>query len=338
MAVLQKLASEWQYFLGGRRTPCKIASTLKKTTQKMAYKKIDKEFCLSDDSVNCYGYRLLTSGLKLERFNPPIGFLMHNREAGVAVRWEDLVVRDGCLFGRPSVNETAFPDLAKQIEEGFYAAASVGHIVALKMTDDDSQKIEGQTGPTVLEWFPREISIVDIPGNYNAIAQLYDEADNLLHDLSDNLKSITMPKASIELEALGLPNLSADATVEQVQEAIRDLVAKAKRVDEAEKALHELQEQTNRDKVDALLKAALDAHKINAASAEKLKADYGGEPEKLAALLEDMPAQQTIAQRLNTDIPEEYRDKTWAELYATGKLKALKKNFPEYYKELCEKR
>ena len=72
----------------------------------MAYKKIDKEFCLSDDSVNCYGYRLLTNGLKLERFNPPIGFLMHNREAGVAVRWEDLVVRDGCLFGRPSVNET----------------------------------------------------------------------------------------------------------------------------------------------------------------------------------------------------------------------------------------
>ena len=39
--------------------------------------KVGKEFLLTDDSVNCYGYRLLTSGLILEKFNPPIGFFMH---------------------------------------------------------------------------------------------------------------------------------------------------------------------------------------------------------------------------------------------------------------------
>lgn len=303
----------------------------------MAYKKIEKEFCLSDDSVNCYGYRLLTSGLQLERFNPPIGFLMHNREAGVAVRWEDLVVREGCLYGKPSVNETVFPDLAKQIEDGFYAAASVGHIVALKMTDDDGYKLEGQTGPTVLKWFPREISIVDIPGNYNAIAQLFDEADNLLHDLTDNFLT-DMNKATIEVEALGLPNLSADATVEQAQEAIRDLIAKANRVDVAEKELKDLREQTNQKEVNALVDAALTAHKINAASADKLKADYAQNPDGLKALLDAMPAQQSIVDRLHADVPEEYKGKTWQELYASGKLAALKKDYPEYYKELCAKR
>lgn len=302
----------------------------------MGYKKIDKEFCLSDDSVNCYGYRMLTSGLQLKRFNPPIGFLMHNREAGVAIRWEDLVIRENCLYGKPAVNVTVFPDLAKQIEDGFYAAASVGHIVALKITDDDEYKIDGQTGPTVLEWFPREISIVDIPGNYNAIAQLFDEADNLLHDLTDNLNN--MNKNVIEVGALGLPNLAADATAEQVQEAIRNLIATAQRAENAEKALAALQEKTNAKEIQTLIDTALAAHKINAASAEKLKADYAQNPDGLRALLDAMPAQQTLADRLKTEIPAKYQGKTWAELYKDGSLADIKENYPDLYKELLEKR
>lgn len=302
----------------------------------MGYKKIDKEFCLSDDSVNCYGYRMLTSGLQLKRFNPPIGFLMHNREAGVAIRWEDLVIRENCLYGKPAVNVTVFPDLAKQIEDGFYAAASVGHIVALKITDDDEYKIDGQTGPTVLEWFPREISIVDIPGNYNAIAQLFDEADNLLHDLTDNLNN--MNKNVIEVGALGLPNLAADATAEQVQEAIRNLIATAQRAENAEKALAALQEKTNAKEIQSLIDTALAAHKINAASAEKLKADYAQNPDGLRALLDAMPAQQTLADRLKTEIPAKYQGKTWAELYKDGSLADIKENYPDLYKELLEKR
>ena len=83
-------------------------------------KKIDREFLLTDDSVNCYGYRLLTSGLQLDRFDPPIGFFMHEREQGVAVRWEDLTVRDNALYGKPVVDDSRFPDLVKQIEDGFY--------------------------------------------------------------------------------------------------------------------------------------------------------------------------------------------------------------------------
>lgn len=302
----------------------------------MGYKKIDKEFCLSDDSVNCYGYRMLTSGLQLKRFNPPIGFLMHNREAGVAIRWEDLVIRENCLYGKPAVNVTVFPDLAKQIEDGFYAAASVGHIVALKITDDDEYKIDGQTGPTVLEWFPREISIVDIPGNYNAIAQLFDEADNLLHDLTDNLNN--MNKNVIEVGALGLPNLAADATAEQVQEAIRNLIATAQRAENAEKALAALQEKTNAKEIQSLIDTALAAHKINAASAEKLKADYAQNPDGLRALLDAMPAQQTLADKLKTEIPAKYQGKTWAELYKDGSLADIKENYPDFYKELLEKR
>ena len=211
----------------------------------MAFQKIDREFCLTDDSVNVYGYRLLTGGLQLDTFNPPIGFLMHKRELGVAVRWEDFRTEVGKLYAKPVVNTTLFPDLAQQIEDGFYSAASVGHIVAVEVSDDPALRLEGQTGPTVTKWFPRECSIVDIPGNYNALAKLYDESDGVLQDLSDNINSgdntptneNNMDKPMILVAEMNLPNLSADATPEQAHVVLQDLVAKATRVDAAEKEL-----------------------------------------------------------------------------------------------------
>lgn len=306
-------------------------------------KKIDKEFLLTDDSVNCYGYRLLTSGLQLDRFDPPIGFFMHNREQGVAVRWEDLTVRDNALYGKPVVDDSRFPDLVKQIEDGFYSAASVGHIVALSMSEDPALRIDGQTGPTVTEWFPRECSIVDIPGNYNAVAQsrLFDENNNVLMDLSDKQTHSIMTEKAITLEALleiGLPNLVAESTTEQAVQIIRDLVAKAARTATAEAALQSLQAQVVADKVNSVVDKALADHKVNAVMAEKLKQDYATNPEGLEALVAAMPAQTTISNQLKAeDLPQKYQGKTWHDLYMQdGALEDIKKNYPSFYEKLVK--
>ena len=149
----------------------------------MSFKKIDKEFCITDNSVNSYGFRLLTEGFQRDRFNPPIGYLMHNREGGVAVKWEDFRLEGDKLWARPVVNTLKYPSLADEIEAGFYNAASVGHIIALEWTDDQAMKLAGQTGITVTKWFCRECSIVDIPGNYNALAEVYDKDENSLANL-----------------------------------------------------------------------------------------------------------------------------------------------------------
>lgn len=301
----------------------------------MALKKIEKEFCLSDDSVNVYGYRLLTSGLQLDRFTPAIGYLMHNREEGVAVRWEDFRIEAGQLFAKPVVNESAFPHLAQQIEDGFYNAASVGHIVALKMTNDEAFRLEGQTGPTVTEWFPRECSIVDIPGNYNAIAKLYDEADNLLHDLSDISipNNNNMDKPTIELAALGLPDLAANATAVEVQQRIRDLVAEAAKVPGLTKELNDLKAEMQSGKVQAILDKGLADRKLTNEMATKLKADYAGNPEGLRALVDTLPA-QTLVSTQTKEIPDKYQGKTYRDLYLSGELEEVKKNYPDLYDQL----
>lgn len=304
----------------------------------MAYKKIDREFCLTDDSVNVYGYRLITSGLQLDRFVPAIGYLMHDRQRGVAVRWEEFRTEQGRLYAKPVVNESAFPELAQQIEDGFYSAASVGHIVALEMSDEEGSRLEGQTGPTVTKWFPRECSIVDIPGNYNAIAKLYDEADNVLHDLSDNLNRMTdMTKPTIEVAALGLPDLSADATAEEARNKVRDLVAEAAKVPELQKELDGLKRQASTGKVNAIMEKALADGKVTKEMSEKLKQHYADNPDGLEALVATMPRQTIITPKGGAavnGVPEKWRGKTWRELYTTNQLGALKAECPEYYEQL----
>lgn len=305
-------------------------------SDKMAYKKIDREFCLTDDSVNVYGYRLLTSGLLLERFCPAIGFLMHNRERGVAVRWEDFRIEQGCLYAKPVVNESAFPELAQQIEDGFYSAASVGHIVAIEMSDDPKKKLEGQTGVTVTKWFPRECSIVDIPGNYNAISKLYDEADNVLHDLSDNINRYNnMNRLTIEPAALGLPNLADNATVDDIKTAIADLAAKAGQADRLQQELDDLKSTTARERIDAALKKGLDERRLTKELADRLRADYADNAEALETLVASMPRQTIVTTTLAaTDVPSKYQGKTWRDLYLTGELADIKKNYPDLYDKL----
>ena len=313
--------------------------------------KIEKEFRLSDETVNCYGYRLLTSGLMLERFNPAIGFLMHDRERGVAIRWEDLEVREGALYGKPVVNETEYPNLAKEIEDGFYAAASVGHIVALELSDDPQLKMEGQTGPTVTKWFPRECSIVDIPGNYNAVAlgKLYDEKnDQVLIDLSDNTNQNENKMEKVitiaTLLSLGLADLTAESSSEQVMDALKDLAAKAARVDEAEKKCNDLvaemaamKEKAAAEKVEAILKKGLADHKLTKELADALKADYATNPEGLEKLVAAMPKQATVALHLKAgEVPEKYAGKSYNDLYANGELEKVKKEYPGLYAKLRE--
>lgn len=326
----------------------------------MAFKKIEKEFCITDDSVNVYGYRLLTSGLMLDRFKPAIGFLMHNREGGVAVRWTDFRIEGDKVFAKPVVNESRFAHLRQEIEEGYYDAASVGSIVALELSNDDSMKVEGQTGPTVTKWFPREVSIVDIPGNYNAVAEdaeslsydtsfvafsglskLFDNNDRLLLDLVDynnkhniNQKLNKMDNSTVRLEDLKLPGISGSMSINQINGVIEDLVAKASRVDEAEKAYADLKASVAKEKVTSIIEAGMKARKLTKEVADQLAKDYSGSPEQLQSLVDAMPAQQLVTDHKGEDIPERYKGRTYNDLYVSGELEEVKTKYPAYYETL----
>lgn len=294
-------------------------------------KRINREFCLTDSSVNCYGYRLMTDGLELDRFRPAVGFLMHDRAKGVAVQWTDFRREGDALYATPLVNDAVFPGLAEQIEEGFINAASVGHIVALEMSDDPADKLPGQDGPTARRWFPREVSLVDIPGNYNALGRLYDDAGNVLHDLAARrqagARAGMTPAELIDALAADLAPLALD-----------DLRRRAGLADALQAELDALR--TERDEADA--RAALDRavadHRLGPDLTEALLPDYKARPQALRALLDKMPPRRAVPAPAPAPPGQDLAAIPWDDLDRRGLLPRLKAERPDVFEQKLRER
>ncbi|AOW09512.1 phage protease [Flavobacterium gilvum] len=316
-------------------------------------KKIDREFCITDDSVNVYGYRCLTSGMLMDEVKKnPIGFKMHNRDNGIVVRWEDFRIDGDKVYAKPVIN-LAHPEgenIVSEIENGFLNAASVGRIVCLDASDEKSLMLPGQTGLTITEWFPREISLVDIPGNYNALANLYDIDDNELN-LSDFVKPKPNEMSKILLTAAMLTalNLSDKYSDDDATKAFQDLVDLAKKVPGLEKDLADKTTAlTNKEKElddlkadnvakevqDLLAKGEADKKLTKEVSA-KLGESYKTDPKGLKDLIDAMPAQTLITDQLgdNKDMAE-FIGKSWDDLYQSNKLETVRTQFPDLYEKL----
>ncbi|MBX9808635.1 MAG: hypothetical protein K2X95_12680 [Flavobacteriaceae bacterium] len=311
------------------------------------FKKIDKEFCLTDESVNVYGYRCLTSGLQLDEVKKnPIGYFMHQRDNGVVVRWEDFRVDGAKVYAKPVIN-LSHPEgenKANEIENGFLNAASVGRIVCLEASDDKAFKMKGQTGPTVTKWFPREISLVDIPGNYNALANLFDENDQELN-LADFVKpkKENMSKIILAASVLTALNLSDNASDGDLNNAIQDLLDRANKSNELAKNLADVTAEfdafkttaTSKEVADLVAKGIADK-KLTKDLADKLSVDYSTNPVGLKSLLDAMPAQVSVVDALADKTKEalEFEGKSWDDLYAADKLETVRTKFPSLYEKL----
>ncbi len=309
------------------------------------FKKIDKEYCITDDSVNVYKYRCLTAGFQLDEVKKnPIGYHMHNREKGVVVRWDDFRIDGDKVFAKPVVN-LSHPEgqsIADQIEAGFLNAASVGKIVVLEASSDKNLMLPGQEKPTVTKWFPREISLVDIPGNYNALANLYDKDDNELN-LSDleNFTIINMKNtldAAVIFAALNLKDGDEGAVVD----AINNLIDKADKADEYKDLLDAKELELKTVKAETVTKEVADliaggktSKKLTNALAEKLSKDYAENPSGLKDLIDTLPAQVLVTEQENAG---KYDGKTFDDLYSSGELETVKNEFPDLYIKLRDEK
>lgn len=311
---------------------------------------------MTDDSVNVYGYRLLTSGFLIDRVKKnPIGYVMHNRDGGVVLRWEDFRVEGDKVFAKPVIN-LAHPrgeQTADEVENGFLNAASVGRIVALEASDSPDLMLEGQTGVTVTKWYCKEISLVDVPGNDNALAELYDDQDNLLNlaDLSDLLipKSDNMSKLLVAAPVLAALNLSDKSSQEEFDNAIADLADRAAKADKAIADLADMtavntQLKTQNDQLLADQKAAKVASLIDKGKADKklteklattLADQYKDNPEGLEAVLADMTPVVSVTEQIKEggDLGD-YAGQTWDDLYRADKLEEVRQKHPDLYEKL----
>lgn len=162
-----------------------------------------KRIILSDSSLNRNGYRVLTSGLKIEAFKQnPVMLYMHLRDEGSPLwgnykaigHWEDIQIDGDKLSAIPVFDMV--DDLSKEVaakyEAGTFSAASIGiRIIATSANKD--LLLPGQTRETITEAEIMEASIVDIPANANAV-RLYDRSSSAL--LAAGVDTLSVPELS----------------------------------------------------------------------------------------------------------------------------------------------
>lgn len=186
-------------------------------------KKATKRIIITSESVNYYGFRVLTDGVDLVQFDKnPLMLWMHQRAFGTS---KDIILGLGNVI---ELRREVHPELGKVItglpafdstdefamriyekyENGSYRMASAG-LIPRDWSDDPELILAGQRGETLVKSVLQEVSLCDIGGNDDALQiALYNEANERI-ELSlkgENaaIPLITNPKINNEMKLIQL--------------------------------------------------------------------------------------------------------------------------------------
>ncbi|WP_103915122.1 HK97 family phage prohead protease [Xylanibacter ruminicola] len=184
---------------------------------------------ISNSSLNSYGTRVLTEGLDISQYEKnPVLLYMHQR--GKVIGYVTDIKREGDdLTGELVFDEVT--DLSKQckaqFEKGSLRMVSMGADI-LELSEAPEHIVQGQTRPTVSRSKLREVSVVDIGSNDDALRLTY-EGKTLelgaglecglpaLKETTDAAKPLTKEKKNMELKdialKLGLAETASEADV-----------------------------------------------------------------------------------------------------------------------------
>jgi hypothetical protein len=207
-------------------------------------------FVLSDESLNSYGFRVLTDGIDTTLFEKnPIALWVHSRPYGWDKNREPLPIGKWVNLrrdGKKLIADLEFDEddefalsLMKKVEKGIINMVSPG-LRAITTSDDTAMLVKGQTRPTIVQCLLMEVSLVDIGSNRNAL-RLQDEfgADINLSDREGNhllplLRDINSQNNSMNLkdQIAQLFKLQDSASEAEILLAVQNSVANATKVAE----------------------------------------------------------------------------------------------------------
>lgn len=316
-----------------------------------------KEVIISTSGLNCYGGRVLTSGIDLTQFQKnPLLLWMHrrsfDRDAMPIGRIDNLRTDGDRLIGTPVFDQN--DEFAKKIESkwenGFLRMASAG-IEIIETSDAPEHLLQGQTRRTITRCRLEEVSIVDMGGNDEAL-QLYDRSGKVLKlaagEDNDALPLLAPEKKdepsgtapdgkdnnqtkkstqSMNKEFLQLLGLSETATEQEAVGALRLLKEKA-------------------DKVETLQLASITAVVDGAIAEKRITADKKehfvniGKAAGIDSLRTTLSLMQPVRKPTEvihqTDAPRDDEPKTYAKLsdVPADQLEKLREERPQDYERL----
>lgn len=276
-----------------------------------------KRFVLNDESVkNTYGFRVLTSGIKLDRFNTnPVCLNNHsNNTKDVLGEWINIEIKDGVLSAEPDFDteDADGKEVVRKVDAGRIKGCSMGIIF-------DPDKMLFTAGELILsESELLEGSIVAVPSNANSIT-LYttdgvmmneNEVKNLCLSLGTpenkpntntnfNMKKILL--SAMAFHALGFAQNTQSIEEPELDKAVMDLKATAdKSALELEKTKRELkayqdaEQITKTQNIDKMVDLAVQEGRITADNAKTYK-DLAAQNFDLAAnTLKSLPVKTEL--------------------------------------------
>lgn len=297
-----------------------------------------KRVRISNDSLNSYGFRVLTSGMDVSQYNRnPVLLYMHER-GNVVGYVKDLKVENNEVTGELMFDcaSELSQRCKKQFEFGSLRMVSAG-LEILAMSEDKDLLVVGQTRPTITKSKLYEVSIADVGANDDAIVLQRNgkiitlgrdgDCDLPLLNNINKQKTEEMENKTIALN-LGLPETATEAEISAK-------IAELKAIKEQNVSLLQEKEKLTLSRINSLVEQAIAdkrielnnkdqfvelGKKIGAEELEKtLKAMHpavklssvighqGGAPtgEQKFTKLSEVPADQI--ETLRSDNPEEYK-------------------------------
>ena len=215
---------------------------------------MSKRVRITNDSLNSYGTRVLTSGMEIGQYERnPVLLYQHNR--GQVIGYvKDIKVEKNEVTGELMFDcaSELSQRCKKQFEFGSLRMVSVG-IDILETSEEKSNLVQGQTRPTITKSKLFEVSLVDIGANDDAIVLQKDgeritlgknETSSFLPLINNNNNQIQTQMEQKELcLLLGLPETADEAAIKAAIDGLKKSQANCSKL-EAEKATLELERLT----------------------------------------------------------------------------------------------
>ena len=307
----------------------------------MAKKENQKTFVLTDESVNAYGYRVLTSGIGRKQFmkNP---VMLYSHEYGLLPIgvWENVREEGNRLLADAKFDEgdPFAMEVCRKVEEGILKCCSIGFDV-LGVDESEEMKLPGQTGPTVTKAELLECRICAIGANRNAM-RLSEEAGMpcpsvktgsrmTLTKIQGTEPKVINPKNSVTMTEQEQNQMS------QLQGQVQQLTETNQTLTQERDAAREELKRVREAETEALLSAAVKDGRIGENEKASWKEMLSVTPESAKAALAKLHTRASLSQMLESQKGKgEYAGKSWQELDRSGKLAAFKASDPEGFKAL----
>lgn len=322
-----------------------------------------KVFILNDDAVqNSYGFFIMTSGGKLDRFKSnPVMLSDHiNKNENVIGNWLNLQVENGLIKAEPNF-DVARPiglEISGQVDRDFIKGASMGILPNWDSMERVGDKL------ILKEWELVEASIVPVPSNRNSIA-IYGIDGNLMKDSEIqnlclsvqgantpnlNPKNPIMKKILLSvacLMALGFKDQPTDGhEATDVESKVLDLAGKVKALETENEGL-KLAAKTAKEAQEAAVKLAATQKVDLAITQGKIPADKKEafvqlgitSPEVLETTLASIPGKQNFGAGVKTATGNGATTVATMEDFqklSTELQLSFKNDNPEEYKKLVE--